>query len=153
MWISKKEYNKPVMENICLKENDSDASKYRSIVGLMTRYDGLKDTVIRDVECCIMGREFYDSLIKEMNQLRFDLQEAHDVKNYYFNKYMEQKGHGEEKKQITPWDIVKLLSQLKERNPEQTVIIELPGNGATVKLKDVHNIYEGCCGEIVLDAE
>lgn len=57
------------------------------------------------------------------------------------------------KKQITLWDVVKLLDQLKEQNGNQTVIIEATGKSISVRLKDVHNIYEGCCGEIVLDAE
>lgn len=57
------------------------------------------------------------------------------------------------KKQITPWDVIKLLDQLKEQNGNQTVIIETPGKSISAQLKDVHNIYEGCCGEIVLDAE
>lgn len=56
-------------------------------------------------------------------------------------------------KQIEAWDVVKLLNQIKDQNPEQVIIIEIPGPGIRMKLKEFHNIYEGCCGEIVLDAE
>lgn len=56
-------------------------------------------------------------------------------------------------KKVEAWDVVKLLSQLKEENPEQVIIIEIPGPGVRMELKEFHNIYEGCCGEIVLDAE
>lgn len=152
MWISRKKYESLITENNSLKDNAIDAEKYRSIVGIMTRYDGAKDIEIRDVEWCIVGREFYDSLLKEMSKLRVDLQEACDMKSYYFNKYMEQKGRGEEKKQVTPWDVVKLLDQLREQNGECEVIIETPEKTVSVKLKDAL-IYEGHCGELVLDAK
>lgn len=56
-------------------------------------------------------------------------------------------------KKIEAWDVVKLLSQLQKENPEQVIIIEIPVPGIRMKLKEFHNIYEGCCGEIVLDAE
>ena len=56
-------------------------------------------------------------------------------------------------KKVEAWDVVKLLNQLKKENAEQVIIIEIPGPGVRMKLKEFHNIYEGCCGEIVLDAE
>lgn len=56
-------------------------------------------------------------------------------------------------KKIEAWDVIKLLSQLQKENPEQVIIIEIPGTEIRMKLKEFHNIYEGCCGEIVLDAE
>lgn len=56
------------------------------------------------------------------------------------------------KKQVTPWDVVKLLDQLKEQNGECEVIIETSEKTVSVKLKDAL-IYDGCCGEIVLDAK
>lgn len=56
------------------------------------------------------------------------------------------------KKQITPWDIVKSLDQLKEQNGNQRVIVETSSGTVSLSLKDAI-IYEGCCGEIVLDAE
>ena len=56
-------------------------------------------------------------------------------------------------KKIEAWDAVKILNQIKDQNPEQVIIIEIPGPGIRMKLKEFHNIYEGCCGEIVLDAE
>lgn len=56
------------------------------------------------------------------------------------------------KKEIKAWEVVSLLNKLKEQNGNQIVLIETPSGSASLRLKDAL-IYEGCCGEIVLDSE
>ena len=48
--------------------------------------------------------------------------------------------------------VVNALDKIKESNPNQTIIIETPGNSASCKLKDAL-IYIGAKNEIVIDAE
>lgn len=61
-------------------------------------------------------------------------------------------GKKDKKKPVNAWKIVSLLNKLKEQNGNQWVIIETPTGSASLQLKDAL-IYEGCCGEIVLDSE
>ena len=48
--------------------------------------------------------------------------------------------------------IVDILDQIKESNPNQTIIIETPGKSVTCKLKDAL-IYISQNNDIVIDAE
>ena len=48
--------------------------------------------------------------------------------------------------------VVNALDKIKESNPNQTIIIETPGNSVSCKLKDA-SIYIGEKNEIVIDAE
>lgn len=48
--------------------------------------------------------------------------------------------------------VVDILDQIKESNPNQTIIIETPGKSVSCKLKDAL-IYIGAKNEIVIDAE
>lgn len=55
-------------------------------------------------------------------------------------------------KKLEAFDIVRALDRLKEENGNQTIIVETPNGSLSLKLKDAL-IYEGCCGEIVIDSE
>lgn len=48
--------------------------------------------------------------------------------------------------------IIKNLDKLKKEYPDQQIIVETPQGTATVKIGDAL-IYEGMCGEIVIDSE
>lgn len=48
--------------------------------------------------------------------------------------------------------VVTILDQIKESNPNQTIIIETPDNSVSCKLKDAL-IYISANNDIVIDAE
>lgn len=48
--------------------------------------------------------------------------------------------------------IIKQLDKLKKENPEQVIIVETPNGTVSCKIGDAL-IYEGMCGEIVIDSE
>ena len=48
--------------------------------------------------------------------------------------------------------IIKKLDKLKAEHPEQKIIVETPNGSVELKIGD-SLIYEGMCGEIVIDSE
>ena len=48
--------------------------------------------------------------------------------------------------------IIKKLNKLKAEHPEQKIIVETPKGSVDLKIGDAL-IYEGMCGEIVIDSE
>lgn len=49
-------------------------------------------------------------------------------------------------------NVIKYLDKLKKENPNQILIIETPKGSVKLKIGDAL-IYEGRCGEIVIDSE
>jgi len=47
---------------------------------------------------------------------------------------------------------IKILDELKEKNPGQKIIVETPNGTVSLKISDAL-IYEGINGEIVIDSE
>lgn len=47
---------------------------------------------------------------------------------------------------------IKILDELKKNNPEQEICVETPSGSVSLQIKDAL-IYEGMCGEIVIDSE
>lgn len=47
---------------------------------------------------------------------------------------------------------IKILDELKKKNPEQEIIVETPTGTVSLKISDAL-IYEGVNGEIVIDSE
>lgn len=48
--------------------------------------------------------------------------------------------------------IIKYLDKLKDKDPEQIIIMETPNGSVECTLEDAY-FYEGANGEIVIDAE
>ena len=48
--------------------------------------------------------------------------------------------------------IIRKLDKLKAEHPEQKIIVETPNGSVELKIGDAL-IYEGMCGEIVIDSE
>lgn len=48
--------------------------------------------------------------------------------------------------------VIKQLDKLKKENPNQPIIVETPQGTVTLKIGDAL-IYEGYCGELVIDSE
>ena len=48
--------------------------------------------------------------------------------------------------------IIDILNELKNRNPEQSIVVESPDGVVNMKIGDAM-IYEGMSGEIVIDSE
>ena len=95
--------------------------------------------------------EFLKSYIEETEEC---LGEIHDEdgylgKEYYYNG---RKNKKEKIEIVEIQDIINLFDKLKEQNGNQWVIIETPTGSASLQLKNAL-VYEGCCGEIVLDSE
>lgn len=47
---------------------------------------------------------------------------------------------------------IKILDELKKKNPEQKIVMETPTGTVSLKISDAL-IYEGINGEIVIDSE
>ena len=48
--------------------------------------------------------------------------------------------------------IIRKLDKLKAEHPEQKIIVETPQGTVELKIGDAF-IYEGICGEIIIDSE
>lgn len=47
---------------------------------------------------------------------------------------------------------IKILDELKKKNPEQEIVVETPNGTVSLKISDAL-VYEGINGEIVIDSE
>ena len=55
-------------------------------------------------------------------------------------------------KEINIDDAISILDKLKSIHPEQKIIVETPQGTVELKIGDAL-IYEGICGEIIIDSE